>query len=229
MTAGACILPQWSTGCCGAGHVRVISVTIKTMARAARVRGPGRFADVCRLTVLSGPSGVGKGTVVARVRQLYPHIWVSVSCTTRSPRPGETDGVEYRFLTPQRFRELAAAGELLEHAEFAGHLYGTPRAPVAERLADGVPTLLEIELQGARQVRAAMPDAQLVFLAPPSLPELERRLTGRGTELSDALRARLEQARVELDAAREFDAVVVNDDVDRAAAELVGLIERGGC
>lgn len=178
-----------------------------------------------RLTVLSGPSGVGKGTVVARVRDLYPHVWVSVSCTTRAPRPGERDGVQYRFVSPERFRAMADAGELLEWAEFAGNLYGTPRAPVVQRLAAGQPTLLEIELAGARQVRAAMPDAQLVFLAPPSWDELRRRLSGRGTEQSEAVAARLSQARHELAAADEFDAVVVNDDVERAAGELVRLIE----
>jgi guanylate kinase len=180
---------------------------------------------VARLTVLSGPSGVGKGTVVARVRALYPHVWVSVSWTTRAPRPGERDGVEYRFVTRDQFRALVEAGELLEYAEFAGNLYGTPREPVRARLAEGKPTLLEIDLQGARQVRAAMPDAQLVFLAPPSWDELERRLSGRGTEVSAAVAARLQQARVELAAAEEFDAVVVNDDVDRAAAAVVALIE----
>ena len=178
-----------------------------------------------RLTVLSGPSGVGKGTVVARVRELYPHIWVSVSCTTRHPRPGEREGVHYRFVTRDRFTELRQAGELLEHAEFAGNCYGTPREPVLQRLADDVPTLLEIELQGARQVRAAMPDAHFVFLAPPSWEELQRRLSRRGTEAGAHLEARLAQARVELAAADEFDTVVVNDDVDRAAAELVTLIE----
>ena len=128
-----------------------------------------------------------------------------MSCTTRAPRPGETDGVEYRFVTRERFAELVAAGELLEHAEFAGNLYGTPREPVRERLAAGQPALLEIDLQGARQVRAAMPDAQLVFLAPPSWEELERRLTGRGTEPDEVIAARLAQARVELAAADEFD------------------------
>jgi guanylate kinase len=180
---------------------------------------------VSRLTVLSGPSGVGKGTVVAQVRQLYPHVWVSVSCTTRTPRPGERNGVEYRFVTREQFAGLVAAGDLLEYAEFAGQLYGTPRDPVMARLAAGRPTLLEIDLQGARQVRAAMPGAQLVFLAPPSWDELARRLTRRGTEPADGLITRLEQARVELAAAEEFDAVIVNDDVARAAAELVRLIE----
>jgi len=178
-----------------------------------------------RLSVLSGPSGVGKGTVVRAVRERHPQVWVSVSCTTRFPRPGERDGVEYRFVTRPEFERLIEAGELLEWAEFAGNLYGTPREPVLRHLADGVPALLEIELQGARQVRAAMPDAFLVFLTPPSWAELERRLAGRGTEAPEVIAARLERARIEMAAAQEFDAVVVNDDVGRAAAELVRLIE----
>jgi guanylate kinase len=177
-----------------------------------------------RLTVLSGPSGVGKGTVVARIRRLYPEIWVSVSCTTRVPRPGERAGVEYTFVTRVEFERMVHAGELLEHAEFAGNWYGTPKAPVLRRLAEGAPALLEIDLQGARQVRAAMPQAQLVFLAPPSWTELERRLTGRGTEPHEVIEARLAQARVEMAAESEFDAVVVNDDVGRSAAELVALV-----
>ncbi|MDQ2750702.1 MAG: guanylate kinase [Pseudonocardiales bacterium] len=181
--------------------------------------------SAARLTVLSGPSGVGKGTVVAAIRKAYPHIWVSVSCTTRTPRPGERDGVEYRFVSREKFAVLVAAGDLLEHAEFAGNLYGTPKAPVLERLAAGTPTLLEIELQGARQVKASLPDASLVFLTPPSWAELERRLAGRGTEPAAVIAARMARAKVELAAEAEFDAVIVNDDVDRAAAELVGLIE----
>ena len=178
-----------------------------------------------RLTVLSGPSGVGKGTVVAKVRELYPQIWVSVSCTTRAQRPGERDGVEYHFVTRDEFDRMVEAGELLEHAEFAGNRYGTPRVPVEEHLANGAPALLEIELQGARQVRERLPEAFLVFLAPPSWAELERRLAGRGTEAPEVVAARLARARVEMEAEAEFDAVVVNDEVGRAAAELVALIE----
>jgi guanylate kinase len=181
-------------------------------------------SSASRLTVLSGPSGAGKGSVVAAVRARHPQIWVSVSVTTRTPRPGETDGVEYRFVSEAEFSRLIEAGELLEHAGYADHWYGTPRAPVLEHLAAGVPVLLEIELQGARQVRAAMPDAQLVFLAPPSWEELVRRLTGRATEDPAVVRDRLDRARIELAAEDEFDAVVVNDQVEDAAERLVALM-----
>lgn len=178
-----------------------------------------------RLTVLSGPSGVGKGTVVAEVRRLFPHVWVSVSCTTRKPRPGESDGVQYHFVTDAQFDQLIASGELLEYATFAGNRYGTPRKPVDQHLAAGRPTVLEIELQGARQIRQSMPDAQFVLLAPPSMTELRDRLVGRRTEGLPDLEARLARAEIELAAADEFDSVIINDDVARAAAELVDLIE----
>ena len=177
-----------------------------------------------RLTVLSGPSGVGKGTVVAEVRRRYPEVWVSVSVTTRTPRPGEVDGVHYAFVSPDQFARLVDAGELLEHATYAGSSYGTPRRPVEEVLATGRPALLEIELQGARQVRAAMPEAQLVFLAPPSFDELARRLAGRGTEDPERVRRRLDRARIEMAAEDEFDVVVVNDDLQDAADRLVALL-----
>ncbi|MCW2492226.1 MAG: gmk [Frankiales bacterium] len=178
-----------------------------------------------RLTVLSGPSGVGKGTVVAEVRRLYPHVWVSVSCTTRKPRPGESDGVQYYFLTDAQFDQLIVEDELLEYATFAGNRYGTPRKPVDQHLAAGRPTVLEIELQGARQIRSSMPEAQFVLLAPPSMRELRDRLLGRRTEGPPDLEARMARAEIELAAADEFDQVIVNDDVERAAAELVTLIE----
>jgi guanylate kinase len=180
--------------------------------------------SAARLTVLSGPSGVGKGTVVAALRRIVPHVWVSVSCTTRAPRPGEVEGVQYYFVDRERFAEMVAAGELLEHAEFAGNRYGTPRQAVLDHLAAGVPTLLEIELEGARQVRRSMPEARFVFLAPPSVDVLVQRLSGRGTESADALVARLERAQVELAAEEEFDEVVVNNDVEQAARELAALI-----
>ena len=176
------------------------------------------------LTVLSGPSGVGKGTVVAAVRRRHPEVWVSVSVTTRAPRPGEVDGVHYRFVDDAEFARMVAAGELLEHDAHLGASYGTPAAPVEERLRAGLPSLLEIELQGARQVRAALPDARLVFLKPPSWPELERRLVSRGTEDDRRVRTRLELAREELASEGEFDHVVVNDDVERAADRLVALM-----
>ena len=174
--------------------------------------------------MLSGPSGVGKGSVIAEVRRAHPEIWVSVSVTTRSPRPGETDGVEYHFVDAAEFDRLVAAGELLEHAEYAGNRYGTPRAPVVERTASGVPALLEIELEGARQVRRALPEARLVFLAPPSWDELVRRLTGRGTEDPDVIRRRLDTARIELSAEDEFDVTIVNDTIKDAAGRLVALM-----
>jgi guanylate kinase len=177
-----------------------------------------------RLTVLSGPSGVGKGTVVAEVRRRYPEVWVSVSVTTRSPRPGEVDGVDYHFIDGPEFDRLVATNGLLEWAEYAGNRYGTPLGPLRERLAGGAPALLEIELQGARQVRERDPEAQLVFLAPPSWAELVDRLSGRGSESPDVQQRRLAIAKAEMAAADEFDVIIVNDDVARAADQLVGLL-----
>ncbi|MET9632646.1 guanylate kinase [Lentzea sp. NPDC006480] len=177
-----------------------------------------------RLTVLSGPSGVGKSSVLAELRRQQPEIYFSVSATTRKPRPGEVDGVHYHFVDREKFQQMIDAGEFLEHAEFAGNCYGTPRKPVEEALSAGQPALLEIELQGARQVRVAMPDAQLVMLAPPSWEHLVDRLTGRGTEHSEVVERRLAIAREELAAEKEFDEVVVNADVQAAAAELLSLM-----
>ena len=181
-------------------------------------------ATPARLTVLSGPSGVGKGTVVTEVRRRHPAVWVSVSVTTRRPRPGEVDGDHYHFVDDGEFDRLIATDGLLEWAEYAGNRYGTPVAPLRKHLATGAPALLEIELQGARQVRARDPEAQLVFLAPPSWAALVSRLAGRGSEPPAVQERRLALAQAELDAAGEFDAVVVNDDVSRAADELVGLL-----
>ena len=177
-----------------------------------------------RLTVLSGPSGVGKDSVIEMVRARSPWVWLSVSVTTRPKRPNEVDGVHYHFVDRAEFDRLVRDGQLLEWAEFAGNRYGTPRGPVEARLREGEPVLLKIDLQGARQVRQAMPDAQLVFLAPPSWAELERRLVGRGTDDPETIRRRLEHAREELAAESEFDITIVNDSVVRAADELVGLL-----
>ncbi|WP_206155826.1 guanylate kinase [Cellulomonas taurus] len=178
-----------------------------------------------RLTVLAGPTAVGKGTVSADLRARYPQVWLSVSATTRSPRPGEVDGVHYHFVSPEEFDAMEASGEMLETALVHGrNRYGTPRRPVEERLAAGEPALLEIDLQGARKVRETMPDAQFVFLAPPSFDELVRRLVGRGTEDAEERERRLATARVELAAESEFDHVIVNDDVHRATDELVSLM-----
>lgn len=167
---------------------------------------------------------MGKSTVVRALRTSQPQIWLSVSATTRFPRPGEIDGVHYRFLSRPEFERLAASGEFLEWAEFAGNLYGTPRGPVSERLAAGVPVLLEIDLQGARQVRAEMPDAQLVFLRPPSWDELVRRLVARNTEPEELVARRLEVAREELAAETEFDVILVNTSVQEVVDRLVTLL-----
>jgi guanylate kinase len=177
-----------------------------------------------RLTVLSGPSGVGKSTVVARLRELWPQIWQSVSVTTRPPRPGEVDGREYFFVSDAEFDAMAAGGKLLEWAQFAGNKYGTPRTAVTERLDAGIATLLEIDVAGARQVRAAMPGTLLVFLAPPSWGELVRRLTGRETEPPEVINQRLAAARLELAAGHEFDITLVNTSVDDVCDQLVALM-----
>ncbi|MEU9333429.1 guanylate kinase [Streptomyces sp. NPDC048290] len=178
-----------------------------------------------RLTVLSGPSGVGKSTVVAHMRKEHPEVWLSVSATTRRPRPGEKHGVHYFFVTDEEMDKLIANGELLEWAEFAGNRYGTPRTAVHERLETGEPVLLEIDLQGARQVRGSMPEAQLVFLAPPSWEELVRRLTGRGTEPPEVIERRLDAATTELAAEPEFDTTLVNTSVEDVARELLALMD----
>lgn len=177
-----------------------------------------------RLTVLSGPSGVGKSTVIAELRRFCPELWLSVSVTTRSPRAGEVNGREYFFVDDKEFDRMVDEGELLEWAEFAGNKYGTPRNPLEEKLAAGIPCLLEIDLEGARQVRRSMPDARLVFLAPPSWEELVRRLTGRGTEPPEVVRRRLAAARRELAAESEFDITLVNRSVQEVCHQVVALV-----
>jgi guanylate kinase len=198
--------------------------------RSEQEPGPDRAAVATpvhsRLTVLSGPSGVGKSTVVAELNRSCPQIWISVSATTRKPRPGEVDGREYHFVDDDEFDRLVASEALLEWARFAGNRYGTPRVPLNEKLEAGVSCLLEIDVAGARQVRRAAPDARLVFLAPPSWDELVRRLTGRGTEAPEVLARRLEAARAELEAADEFDVTLVNTSVKDVCRQLVALMEQ---
>ena len=177
-----------------------------------------------KLLVISGPSGVGKGTVIGKHFELRDDLAFSVSATTRAPRPGEEDGREYFFVTRERFDEMVERGELLEHAEFVNNCYGTPRRPLEEKLAQGLNVLLDIEVQGAAQVKAARPERVSVFILPPSLEELERRLRGRGTETEEKIRGRLETAKRELPLADGYDFKVVNDDAMRAAREISAIL-----
>ena len=177
-----------------------------------------------RLTLITGPSGVGKGTLVQGLLERHPEIWLSISATTRPPRAGEMEGEQYFFLSREGFERQVADGGFLEWAEFAGNLYGTPRQPVEAQLAAGRPVLLEIELEGARQVRRSFAAGYQIFVEPPSFAELERRIRGRGTDSEEAISRRLERARVELAAAAEFDAVLVNGELDKALAELERLM-----
>ena len=174
--------------------------------------------------MITGPSGVGKGTLISRLRDEVPDLDLSVSATTRPPRQGERPGVHYHFMDPAEFDRRVAAGDFLEHADYASHRYGTLRSEVEPRLARGESVVLEIELQGARQVRGAMPDAVQVFIAPPSPENLRERLEGRGTDSSEEITRRLAVAEEELAARDEFGRVIVNDDVDKAAAELTALV-----
>lgn len=182
--------------------------------------GSPRWAEP-RLTVVSGPSGVGKSSVLDALREQAPEVYFSVSVTTRPAREGEVDGVDYHFVGIAEFERMIGAGELLEYASYANNYYGTPRAPVERALAGGRSAVLEIELQGARQVRRSMPEAQLVMLVPPSWDALVDRLTARGTEDPVVVEQRLETARQELAARSEFDGTVVNADLRGAASELV--------
>ena len=178
------------------------------------------------MVVLSGPSAVGKSTVVRCLRERVPDLYFSVSVTTRAPRPGEVDGVDYSFVTAEKFAQLITDGALLEWAEIHGGLHrsGTPAQPVRDATAAGRPVLIEVDLAGARAVKSAMPEALTVFLAPPDWETLEARLTGRGTETPEAMRRRLATARAELAAQDEFDEVVVNSQLESACAELVSLL-----
>ena len=173
---------------------------------------------------MAGPSGVGKGTVVRLLQRRFPDLVVSVSVTTRAPRSSERDRIDYRFISEDEFDRMVAAGELLEWAEIFGHRSGTPAEPVRSTMATGRDVLLELDVQGARQIREAAPEAVLVLLAPPSIGELERRLRARGTEIEDVLARRLDKAEWELGERGLFDWVVVNDDAEEAAAEVAAII-----
>jgi guanylate kinase len=174
--------------------------------------------------VITGPSGVGKGTLIEKLLDRIPELELSVSATTREPRPGEEDGRDYHFLSEAEFERRVEAGDFLEHATYSGNRYGTLRDAVEGRLAEGRSVVLEIEVQGARQVRAAMPEAMQIFIAPPDPAALRRRLEGRETDSSEAIERRLRTAELELEARVEFPHVIVNDDVQKAAAELESLV-----
>jgi guanylate kinase len=179
---------------------------------------------MAQAVVITGPSGVGKGTLIRMLRERMPELQLSVSATTRRPRTGETQGVDYHFMSPEEFEQHVLDGGFVEHADYAGARYGTLRSELETRSASGSPVLLEIEVQGARQVRETMPEAVQVFIAPPSVDALRARLVGRGAEAADQIEARLRTAREELDAQDEFDLVVVNDRLEDAVDELAEVV-----
>jgi guanylate kinase len=181
---------------------------------------------MARVFVITGPSGVGKGTLIRGMHERVPELELSVSATTRPPRPGERDGVDYHFLTPEEFEDRVAAGDFVEHATYSGNRYGTLRKELERRLRAGIPVVLEIEVQGARQVREAMPDAVAVFIAPPSLEALRARLVGRGTDSPEQMEERMRTAARELEAQPEFAHVVVNDRLEDATERLVEIVRR---
>ena len=179
-----------------------------------------------KLIVISAPSGGGKGTVIKRILELRPDLCYSVSATTRAPRKGEVDGEAYHFLTREKFIQMIENNEFLEHARYVEEYYGTPKPYILECVSNGKDIILEIEVQGAKQVMDLMPDAVTIFIVPPSMEELERRLRGRGTDSEVKLLARLETARQEMNEKEHYKHIVVNDEVDRAAKEIISIIER---
>lgn len=184
---------------------------------------PTTNSEQLRVFVITGPSGVGKGTLISRLRERHPGLGLSVSATTRAPRTGETDGVDYHFLSDERFARHVAAGDFVEHAVYSGNRYGTLRSELARHHETGG-VVLEIELQGARQIRATMPEAVRIFIAPPNAEALRERLTGRGADAPEDIERRLAVAPEEMAARGEFEHVVVNDDLDRAVGELDAII-----
>jgi len=190
--------------------------------REGATAGSGR----AKVFVITGPSGVGKGTLIRGLRERVPELELSVSATTRGPRPGERHGVDYHFMTPEEFERRVAAGDFVEHATYSGNRYGTLRAELERRLEAGIPVVLEIEVQGARQVREAMPDAVAVFIGPPSPDALRARLVGRGTDTPEQMEERMRTAARELEAQQEFAHVVVNDRLEDATEELAGIVRR---
>lgn len=214
------ISPRKRLGGLGARQIETLSEWLR--ARAPHENEPPRHA---KLVVVAGPTAVGKGTVVARIRETHPDVRFSVSATTRPPRPGEVDGEHYLFVSEAEFDQLVEKNQMLEWAVVHGqHRYGTPRGPIDAALDGGSSIILEIDIQGARQVKNAMPEALLVFLLPPSWEELVRRLQSRGTESPEEQARRLETAKVEFDAQSEFDVTIVNDDVDAASEAVVHLM-----
>ncbi|MEG1620458.1 MAG: guanylate kinase [Oscillospiraceae bacterium] len=177
------------------------------------------------LIVISGPSGVGKGTVLAEYRKTHDNLHMSVSATTRNPRPGEIDGKDYYFISREKFDTMVAQGEMFEYAIYGDNCYGTPKKPVEEKIKQGIDVILEIEVQGAMQVRNASPEAVLIFIMPPSFEVLKNRLVGRNTETIEAVNKRLSAAQAEISSAGDYDFVILNDDVDRAVAKLSAVIE----
>jgi guanylate kinase len=179
---------------------------------------------MAKVFVITGPSGVGKGALIRGLRERIPELELSVSATTRPPREGEQDGIDYHFLNPEEFERRARMGAFVEHATYSGNRYGTPREELERRLQEGIPVVLEIEVQGARQVREAMPDAVAVFIAPPSLVALRDRLVGRGTDAAEEVGERMRTAARELEAQPEFAHVIVNDRLEDATEELVEIV-----
>ena len=181
------------------------------------------------LLVLSGSSGVGKSTIIAQVLEQRPELYFSVSYTTRAPRPGEVDGVNYTFISREEFQARIERGEFLEYAEYVGNYYGTSMTVIREKLEQGVDVLLDIEVQGAAKVRERLPDAASVFIVPPSFEELAQRLRGRGTDSEEKIQKRLETARREAKEIKNYDYIVVNDTVDHAAQEVLAILTAQGC